>query len=380
MKFLHLANFNSTNIGNGALIFGTERVLREDLGGEMDFRPEAWDEYVIEDSFGSRKFNEGFTDIVNRYDVLLVGGAVTFNGRQHLTGAGMRFNLPLDLWPKIEKPIIFYGSSYRFWPSQRYHNVEKLRDAVRYIIGSPRILFGVRNDGTKKFLESLLGFASEKIISIPDPGLYVPAGDGEYPEINKGRINMVLSMNNEDESDRFPDHDKKLLFLKGLGRALERLTRDWDLNIIFAPHHLDDYKIISELVSLLPHTIIHQRAVSSGLLKIPQTPYFYGRYRKADLVLSMRIHSMSPAIGLGVPVIPLISQARMSDFLEDMGLDDLGIDIFDPDFEEKLCQKANYTLSDKADMQRNLKQALGRARFRTLRFDQQVRDLLEGQQ
>ena len=47
MRFLHLANFNSTNIGNGALISGTERILKEDLG-DVDFTPAVWDDYTFE--------------------------------------------------------------------------------------------------------------------------------------------------------------------------------------------------------------------------------------------------------------------------------------------------------------------------------------------
>src|SRR5216117_2630998 len=51
-KLIHLANFNSTNIGNGALIFGTERVLQQDWRAPVVFIPEPWDDYT----FGLRHF------------------------------------------------------------------------------------------------------------------------------------------------------------------------------------------------------------------------------------------------------------------------------------------------------------------------------------
>ena len=376
MKFLHLANFNSTNIGNGALIFGTERVLREDLGADVAFTPEPWDEYVIENSFGPRKFDQGFVNLANRHDVLLVGGAVTFNGRQHLADAGMRFNLPLHLWKEITKPIVFYGNAARFWPAAIYHHTDRLREIIAYATENPRVLWGVRNDGTKHMLETLIGFPSDRIISLPDPGLFVPAETREYPEIEKGKVNVAVALNNEDEADRFPDPEKKRRFLAQFCAVLARLSTQWDLNIVFIPHYFDDYKIIAECVSLLPPALLHQRSVSTGLLKVPHTPYFYGRYAQMDLSFSMRIHSLSPAIGLGVPVIPLVSQPRVSDFLGDLGLADMGVDIFDPTFQENLYHKAAYALSHTDEVRRRLTALANNARGRLHDFNARLKQML----
>lgn len=375
MKLLHFANFNSVNIGNGALIFGTEKVLREDLGAELQFTAEPWDEYIIENTCGPRKFDRGFVDLVNEHDGLLVGGAVTFNGRAHLAETGMRFNLPLALWLRIRKPIIFYGNSYRFWPSQTYHNIEKLRETMQYIILAPHIFFGVRNDGTKEFLESLLGFHSEKILSVPDPGMYVPVQENDYPEIAEKKVNILISLNNEDEGDRFPDSGKKLRFLKALARTMERLARAFDVNFILCPHYFDDYKIMSQFIEFLPTEIVHKRTLSTGLLKVPKTPYFYGRYAKVDLALSMRIHSLSPAIGLGIPVVPLISQKRVSDFLEEIGLRDLGVDIFEDDIEEETYRKASHALSHAAEMRQKIGRAAALSRKRTSYINEHIRNL-----
>lgn len=375
-KLLHLANWNSTNIGNGALVFGTERVLREDIDATLQFTPEPWDEYVIENTPGPRAFDERFVDLVNAHDALLVGGAVTFNGRAPLTGAGMRFNLPVALWPKITKPIIFYGNSYRFWHDAPYHNLDRLKEVVQYIIGTPSVFFGVRNDGTKKFLETLLGIESEKILEVPDPGMYVPTEDHEYAELSKTRTNVLISLNNEDEESRFPDNSKKKRFVQALAKTMEKLSEEFDLNYVLCPHYFDDYKIMGELVDLLPPKIIHQRTVSSGLLAVPQAPYFYGRYAKADLALSMRIHSLSPSIGLGLPVVPIASQGRVTDFLEEIGLRDLSVDVFGADIENELYTKARYALMNGAEVKQRVKDAATRSRERTRKANQMIKGLL----
>ncbi len=376
MKLLHLANYNSTNIGNGALIYGTERVLRDDVNPDLQFTPEPWDEYVIENTLGPKRFDSAFVEHVNAHDGLLVGGAVTFNGRAHLTEAGMRFNLPVELWPRIRKPVIFYGNSYRFWPGQTYHNLDKLRQTVQYIIQSPHIFFGVRNDGTKALLESLLGLQSEKILAIPDPGMYVPAEDNDYPEISRERKNVLLSLNNEDEEGRFPDPDKKMFFLRALAHAMERLAGEFDVNFILCPHHFDDYKIMSQFIGFLSPKIVHQRIVSTGLLAVPKTSYFYGRYAKVDLSLSMRIHSLSPAIGLGAPVLPLVSQSRVSDFLEEIGLADLAVNVFGENVEEETFTKACHALSHQAEIRGRVRRAAALSRERTAHINQDIGRLL----
>ena len=66
LKLIHLANFNSTNIGNGALIKGLENIFSEDFGKEIDWICEAWDDYT----FGFKDFDEEFVKFVNQYDGL----------------------------------------------------------------------------------------------------------------------------------------------------------------------------------------------------------------------------------------------------------------------------------------------------------------------
>jgi polysaccharide pyruvyl transferase WcaK-like protein len=372
-SLVHLANFNSTNIGNGALIFGTERVLREDWGKELEFLPEPWDDYT----FGLKTFDANFVSSINAADGLIVGGAVTLNGRDYLTNAGMRFDLPYDLWKTFSKPIVFYGISYRVWPGQPYHHLDKFKRALDYMLNSSRIMFSVRNDGTKPWLESLIGYKSEKIEVIPDPALYVPVKDSWHPELMQDRVNILVALNNEDEQHRFHGgKSEKENYLKQLVHALEMLSQEWDLNIILCPHYFDDYKIMSEFISLFPPRLAHQRTISTGLLKVPRTEYFYDLYAKADLALSMRIHSMSPAIGLGTPMVALSSQGRMSEFLNIAGLPEFMLDIFESDLAEKLHAKINYVLRRRDEVRLKFKTARSAMRVQTKSYNQKVAALI----
>ena len=401
MKLIHLANHNSTNIGNGALIYGTEGVLSKDLGYEINFIREPWDDYT----FGFKTFDATFVDLINHQsDGLVVGAAVTFDGRARFTDAGMRFDLPYDLWSKVSKPIVFYAISYRFWPFQTYYNLDQLQRAMGYILNSPRILFSVRNDGSKAWLESLLGYSSDKIVAIPDPALYVPTTDTWHPELAEGKINIVMSLNNEDAIYRFGgrlrEHawryfspfkerwlldvwryvpgwkEKKMQFLKKLAEALERLAKDWELNLILCPHYFDDYRMMEEFASVCSPRLAHQVLVSCGLPKVPQTSYFYDLYAQADVALGMRVHCMTPAIGLGTPLVALVSQPRMAEFMKDAGLQDFAVDIFDADLTERLYKLVTYLFQHRDKVRRKLQAVQSNMRTRTLTYNQRVASLI----
>src|SRR5262249_26349288 len=195
VKLLHLANHGSRNVGNGALILGLERVLREDFRREPLFEPEPWDEY----SLGRRRFDESFVDRVNRdCDALLVCAAVTFDARPPYASTGLPFTLPLALWPPIRRPVVFYGLSHRDWRHPgNYNHLDRLRATVQAMVEAPNVLFGVRNDGTKRWLASLTGIESERILEVPDPAVYVPVADTSHPELEDGKTNVVLALNDE---------------------------------------------------------------------------------------------------------------------------------------------------------------------------------------
>ena len=401
VKLLHLANHNSTNIGNGALIHGTERALREDLGG-VSFVAEPWDEYTLT---GTRRFDETFVARVNACDGLLVNGAVTLNGRPMFTHAGMRLDLPFHLWSQIDRPIVFAGISYRVWPGQKYHHVDALRKTVEHLTSQPRVLFGVRNDGTKRWLESLIGFSSDAIVEVPDPALYVPAAKNRPPSMPT-KPTIVVSLNNEDDVYRFGGgirervwpamsgrvderrlarwwghmpgwRSRRRRMLQQLADALDLISRERDLGIVLCPHYFDDYTIMSELVGLCSPRLAHQVMTSTGLAKVDQSDAFYAWYAHADLAISMRVHSISPSLGLGTPVLALSTQGRITDFMRDAGLADFTVDAFDDRLAETLIDKIRFCLDHGGEVRQRLADARARLRARTAAFNRRVGALVE---
>lgn len=402
LTLMHLANSNSTNVGNGALILGSERVIGEDFGRPVNWVREPWDDYT----FDLRTFDRTFVDRVNREtDGLIVGGAVAIHGRHYLRNAGMRFDLPLELWPELKKPVVFYGLSHRHWRHQPFHHIDKLRRALAFAMESPRMLFSVRNDGTREWLEELFGTRLDGLHVIPDPAIYVPEEvPTETPELRDDRVNIILAFNNEDAIYRYggpvreatsrllgPMMEEKAVMRLGaaLGRmeqrrsriighiltVVERLWREMPINIILVPHYFDDYGMISEFVSRCRPQIAHQHMLSTGLTTLAGARQFYGRYAKADLAISMRVHSMSPSLGLGVPMVPLITQERMWAFLREAEVDDLGVDAFDPDLADRLHAKIRHVLDNREAVRGRFLGARARFREQSRAFHRKMAEL-----
>jgi len=365
LKLIHLANCNSTNIGNGALITGLENLISEDFKAEIEWVREAWDDYT----FGIKYFDEQFVDLVNHSNGLIINGAVTIHGREYLRENGMRFELPLSLVKKVKKPIVFYGISYRHFHGQVFHHAEVLRKTFRGLTEFPNVLMGVRNDGTRIWLKKTLKLDPDtlaKIYEIPDTGVFTYAKPGQYPEILDERKVIIFAPNDEDAPFRFGQENIRYVqetgyqlsknnnsmvpdkswrktrsqLIEQLRNALTRILRESGAQLLLVPHYLDDYKFIASLVDAFEPQIAHQSSISTGLMRVQGTGYFYGRYQRADLAISMRVHSISPCIGLGVPMIPLVTQPRMWDFLKATSLEDLGLDAFSDNLEQDLIDSA----------------------------------------
>ncbi len=381
LKLIHLANFHSTNIGNGALINGLESAMEADLSIPIQWMREPWDDYT----FDLLDFDQGFVDKVNQSDGLIVGGAVTFNGRDYNNRTGTRFELPFELWPKLTKPVIFYGLSYRHWRGQAYHHLDRFTETIKKIISSDNMLLTLRNDGTRNWLKAVTGIESEQILDVPDPALFVQPGEGQYTELLDDSINVMVSFNDEDAHHRF-DEQYSVPGKLNLSRehVIEQLVTAINLladefptsNFILVPHYFDDYRMMSDFLEQIPPRLAHQRMVSTGLYRVKDTSEFYGRYTHADLAISMRVHSMSPCIGLGTPMVAFTTQDRMTDFMDDIGLSDLYVDAFKVDSGYELFKQAKFVLDNKSSIKQRLIDTRSDQRQLTREFHHLINDFL----
>ena len=310
---LHLVNLHSSNVGNGALMLGTERLLREDWGAAWNFDRIAWDDFT----FGRTPWDAAFVDAANQRDLLLINGAVTFNGRAYLKHTGSRLDLPLPLWRDIRVPILCYGLSHRHWPGSTYHNLDALQTWLTEMEARPNFILGLRNDGTLEWLRNLTGLPLTRAIEIVDPAMFVPIANTLLPDEEP---HVILALNDEDSTSRFPTPEHRSAFLTDLAALLSILLEQRNLRLKIALHYFDDFRATADLIDKLTPVFAHQRVSTFGPVAGTDASAFYAHYPRARAVIAMRVHSMSPALGLGCPVLTLATQPRLENFLADIGV------------------------------------------------------------
>src|SRR5262249_59937216 len=104
--------------------------------------------------------------------------------------------------------------------------------------------------------------------------------------------------------------------------------------------------------------------------------YFYDLYAKTDLALSMRIHSMNPAVGIGTPVVPLLSHERMREFMRAAGLSDRCVEVLDSNLPERLYELASRALAQPDELRRRLAAAHDSLRDQTRAFNGRVAEFV----
>jgi polysaccharide pyruvyl transferase WcaK-like protein len=364
-----LSNACSSNVGNGALLEGTLRVLREDLDREFRHFVIPWDEY----SFERRVFDEQFLETVNEEsDLFVVIGAVTFNGRPYYGRAGMRFDLSLEQMKAIRRPVVFYGLSYRHWGEGAYQHLDKLQAALRYIDERPDFLLALRDDGTQAWLENLIGFPLPHAVTIPDPAMFVPHDE---PAPAPARKELLISLNNEDEGMRFRETGALDRVLDAVAAVIRHAVERWDAEVTIANHYFDDLALVNPLLSRLPPWLAHMRIRSIGPAHVSETRDFYTRYASADALISMRVHSMTPAVGMGIPLIVLESQDRISDFVRKFDLGEHSFSINDSGLATKLPAALDQLFEHGSSIRQTLANKAAARRERLRIFNRSVNAL-----
>jgi polysaccharide pyruvyl transferase WcaK-like protein len=341
MRIALLANTKSPNPGNWALNEGTKNLIKKKFGNKVKFVQISWDDITFSDS----KFDNSFFKLVNSCDLLWVVGAVMFNDRSEHTNGGSRFNLNIAELQQIVKPVVLGGVSYRSWQPIK-HNIKALKDSVEYLNLSNNCLLGVRNDGTKNWLKEMLGNQHLNLSEFPDPGFF---SLDKFKKIShsKFRRGMIISLNNEDADPRYKDGRSLDYLIEAVRKVCIEFWSKYNEPIGLAPHSFEDYELLIKLAEKFPKKYLHQSVYILPLLSGINAKNFYKFYTNPRFVIASRVHAMSPSIGFGNKTLVLSSQARMIEYLKELEISDISVDINDCEADSGIVvDKFNHLLLD----------------------------------
>ena len=330
IEALVLANIQSPNVGNGALVTGTLNSISEGKP-ELKILPKlySWDQITFKESI----FPEDFFTRTNESQLLLIPGAVTFNGRFDHQRGGSRLNFNVADIEKIKVPIIAQGLSYRFWNENVYPNLNELSETFSYLNSKRNCLIGLRNDGSKEWLEETVGKQLDNMPECPDPGFFV--GTPRFGEIGK---DLFISVNYEDSLNRYKDQLHLENTLNALVNCCEIFTANTNEKVVFVPHSFEDYEMIILICKRLKPGTLHKRIRVLSIPGFENHMSIYDSYRTARAVIAMRIHSLSPAVGMRIPTFVISTQKRMTTYMKKIKLGNQITEINDESLWNK-CEK-----------------------------------------
>ncbi|WP_062290166.1 glycosyltransferase [Demequina phytophila] len=286
-------------------------------------------------------------------DAIVVGGGGLFLPDTSPNGnSGWQWNVTDEALEALTIPLVVYTVGYNIFPGQRFHGT-RFAESVRALVSNAAFV-GLRNHGSVAAVREVVGDAlADKVEYLPCvTTVYGQLGDVEATEPAPGLPVVLLNIAYDRQARRFGDHYADFVaslaaFIRGLdGRAEVRCLA----------HTREDERIVADLR--------RQEGVDIG------TDAVYGAgsddalttIGRAAVVVGMRGHASMIPFGIGVPIVSLISHAKLRYFLEDIGHVEWGVDVDDPDLTARLVEIVDAILEDPARYRAEVGEAQARLR------------------
>jgi len=191
IKTLHLASFDG-NIGDNANHDGFYKYLKQNK--TLKFKI---DELEIREFYWKKKyFDKQFVDLVNSYDLLIIGGGNYFELWVENSPTGTSISIELELLEKIKTPILFNALGVDPGQGASEENIQKFRNFLDLLI-KRKDFISIRNDGARK---AILEYVGEKYLDnihhTVDAGFFadIPEPSEYYKSKNYIAINVAYDM------------------------------------------------------------------------------------------------------------------------------------------------------------------------------------------
>lgn len=336
-KSLRLFHFTlplpTNNFGDDVIFL----ALRENFENIFEDYEVEWTTFDIHNLVTKEVIKE-----VNSCDLVIVGGGgLLLRGDFPDPTSGWSWNCPIELVKEIGKPLMVYSIGYN-----RFRNQEEFDpiffDHLKVVIEKAS-LFTVRNTGSKRALDNY-GVFPDKIRVNPCPSLFFNhQPTGSYQDTGRIGVNLAGDRGRFRFDNREEFYSELELFL------LELIGRGYEIHFIrHGPDNCDDF-----LLRFSGPKAYCSMSESTGAHR------HLGTYQSFDLTLAMRGHALLIPFGLHKKVVSLVSQPKLSWFLEDFVMEDTGVDINGNNFPNNLSETFEGVMASK-DYYRRQDEALKR--------------------
>ena len=309
MRIAHVFAHEATNLGDIYLKRATQQAFRTiDPGArftEVEIR---------------RIFSRRDIAALNAHDLVLIGGGgLLLRDTFPNDVSDWQWGCSVDLLRDIQVPIVVYAIGYNRFRGQEDF-CRPLFDRHIGLLMEKSVFFSARNTGSvqalKKYVSPELG---DRIVLNQCPSILFPNAVVERP-LGTGKVGLLLA--GDRLHLRHPDMDG---FLRRLRTLVEELSRHAEIHVV--AHQPQDLWFLDALKGI-PLEVTELIGASPDEA-IPL-------YSALDVVIADRGHAQMIPFGLGCKIVSLVSHEKLKWFLEDMGLEDFGVEESDPEMPDRV--------------------------------------------
>lgn len=355
IKALHLASF-SGNIGDFANHQGFYKKMNE-AGLYLDIT-----ELEIRKFYKNRaemSFDESLVDLINTYDLLILGGGGFFDLRWDDSRTGTTIDFSEKIIEDIKIPVLVNAMGYHEMGEISELNVKKFDDFLRVITKKKNWFVSVRNDGTYDRLSRRYDNVVSEIMKVPDSGFFYRAK--EYSQLSLKKEDAVwvgLNITNDEFSSVFNNGIDTDIFNTKLSKWVNEILKENNqYKIIFFPHTHQDVTTIGKLMEKIDDKFKRERIMVAPFLTGEDSlEQVFDLYRICACVIGMRFHTNVCCIAENIPTIGLAGHEQISSLYDELGLSDRCIKVNTIHFSDTLTMLLNKSMDEKENIKNQYKE------------------------
>ncbi|MES2922446.1 MAG: polysaccharide pyruvyl transferase family protein [Verrucomicrobiota bacterium] len=311
----HIAYFSSVNSGDIALCDSVSKLLEHFFG-----------DYEVRQICISTKIDESIARSLESAAFLVIGGGGIF----HSTSGDHRFSqwdIDNEVLSRISVPIVLFAVGLNEFGDFSYYHSEAFKIGMGTLL-SKSVFAGFREKRSCEMLVELFPEFADRIRHQPCITSVPLFLDGlcEMVDVRKIR-NRRIAVNFAFDRPNLRYGEGFDIALNNIDRLVRALVKGgWDVSIVC---HVEEDMLARSFLSD-PSVVEFHELWGRSL------PYLRSFYSEFSAVIGMRSHSQLIPLGIGVPVIPIISHAKLQWMMDDLGLGEWGVEIGDSEFVEKL--------------------------------------------
>lgn len=260
--------------------------------------------------------------------VLLGGGGLILPDTESNRHSGWQWNCPYERLQELRAPLIVFAIGYNLFREQERLGPNFDRH-IRLTV-EKSVFFGLRNERSiAKLKQHLPEELHSRLVFQPCVTTILSRllrPEYLYHPQPGARRRLALNVAFDREFQRFPgDLYGPLWRLARFARSAQQMG--WEIDLV--SHVANDRAFIPALLGAgVPFREVQLEGASTQRV----VEYYSG----VNLVLGMRGHAQMVPFGVGTPIFSLISHDKMAAFLSDIEHPEWGLELTDPDLEERL--------------------------------------------